>query len=362
MAADTVHRRLNKYEWSENTSTKGGASPQPSGAVKEVLGSAMACSEKKVYLCGGYDPRTGRSLPQLMEFDLSTKQWSKGLTLPERLRNASAVAFGDYCLVFGGWNDETYSKNLWLLAPKSQDMAATNNKEPLISVWTLVRSTGLTPSARVCHSMVLGTMGGEEDASQNPVVYVFGGFDGERRLNDVWRLRLGPLLEKGEATWELIEAKGGTPPSPRDDAAVAFDGINERILVFGGFASCLQSDLHILTLRGGENTWMCQPCLGVPSRRQGCVAAMSNGYLVVCLGEDEKGPIPQILQLSMADFKWSLLSLEKEELSGRRGCVGCASERGKRIVVFGGGVPPKTHTSLLELELEKSDASSSRKK
>ncbi|ESL12085.1 hypothetical protein TRSC58_00153 [Trypanosoma rangeli SC58] len=361
MSTDLFHRKLNKYEWSESSPVKS-ALPHAGELIREVLGGALASTEKKVYLCGGYDPRTGRGLSQMAEFDFFTKLWSKGPSLPEKIRDAAAVAFGDYCLVFGGWNEETYSQNLWLLVPKNPEIVNASSKETISYQWTLVPPAGPAPSARVCHRMVLGAAGDEEGTPQKPVVYLFGGFNGERRLNDVWRLRLSTLVEQGVATWELVEVKEGTPPSPRDDAAVAFDMVNERLLVFGGFASSLQSDLHILSLRGGENRWMCQPCISVPSRRQGCVAAVSNGYLVVCLGEDERGPLLQILQLSLTDFKWCVLSFDKDDFVGRGGCVGCVSEKGKRIVLFGGGVLPKVHSSLLELELEKADSGGARKK
>ncbi|EAN92980.1 hypothetical protein C3747_19g34 [Trypanosoma cruzi] len=361
MASDVVYRKLNKYEWSESTPVKLVA-PQSGEIIKEVLGGALACFEKRAYLCGGYDARTGRSLSQLAEFDFSTKQWSKGPSLPEKIRDAAAVAFGEYCFVFGGWNDENYSKNFWMLAPKSPGNNMASAKEAIISSWKLVQPAGLGPSARVCHAMVLGNMSDEEGTAQNPVLYLFGGFDGEKRLNDVWRLRLSALIEQGVAAWELVEVKGGTPPAPRDDAAVAFDLAGERLLVFGGFASSLQSDLHFLSLRGGKNEWTCQLCVNVPSRRQGCVAAVSNGHLLVCLGEDEKGSLSQVLQLSLTEFKWCMLPFEKDELVGRRGCVGCVGEKGKRIIIFGGGVLPKLHSSLLEFELEKADAGSTRKK
>ncbi|ORC85594.1 uncharacterized protein TM35_000342060 [Trypanosoma theileri] len=362
MTTDVVHLRLNKYEWIENTLVKGTTPLQSNDLVKEVLSGAISCSEKKVYLCGGYDPRSACSLSQVAEFDFATKQWSKGIPLPEKVRDAAAIAFGDYCLVFGGWNDTSYCNNLWLFGPKNQDASIANSKESVSFSWTLVRPSDVSPCARVCHSMVLGTMGGEDETSPQPVVYLFGGFDGERRLNDVWRLRLDPVLSGGSAAWELVEAKSGTPPSPRDDAAVAFDAAGERLLVFGGFASSLRSDLHVLSLRGGANGWTCEACVGVPSRRQRCVAAVTGGHLVVCLGEDERGAVGQLLQVTLTDRRWARLALERDDLAGRRGAVGCVSEKGRRVVLFGGGDPLHQHTSLLELELDKGEASTARKR
>ncbi|EAN78262.1 Galactose oxidase, central domain containing protein, putative [Trypanosoma equiperdum] len=364
MSTEVVHRKLNKYEWVEAAPGKG-ASPRQNGMIKELLGSAAACTEKKFYLCGGFDLKARRSVSQVVEMDVATKQWSCGVPLPERVRDAAAVAFGDCCLVFGGWNDETYTDNLWFFAPKPSDPAVTpppGSKEPVSCAWSLIPPVGAAPSARTSHNMVLGMLSGSDDAAPTSVVYLFGGFDGAKRLNDVWRLRIGPLMEKNEAEWEIVETKVGVPPVPRDAAAVAFDAAGERLIVFGGFASFLQNDLYIFTLRGGVNTWTSQACLSVPTRRQGCVAAVSGGYFVVCLGGDERGPLPQVLQLSLADFRWAQLSLEREDLSGRGGAVGCVSEKGRRIMLFGGGIPPKLNTSLLELELEKPDAGGSRKK
>ncbi|KAG8342831.1 Kelch motifGalactose oxidase central domain [Trypanosoma vivax] len=364
MAAEFVHRKLNRYEWVDFVPTK--AAPATTNTpAKELLGAAAACSEKRLFLCGGYDLRTGRSLSQVAEFDLTTKQWSSGTPLPERVRDAAAVAFGECCVLFGGSNDEEYTDNLWLLAPKvPSEMPPTgvSSKEPVPLAWSLIRPEGPCPSARVGHSMVLGVIGGEEDAPPASVIYLFGGFDGSKRLNDLWLLRLSSLTDNNTATWELVEAKSGVPPVPRDAAAVAFDSAGERLLVFGGFASFLQNDLHIFTLRGGANAWTSPPCLFAPSRRHGCVAAVSGGHFVVCLGCGEGGPVAQVLQLSLTDFKWSQLTLERDDLMGRSGAMGCVSEKGKRIVLFGGGSPPKLRTCLLELELEKPDTGGSRKK
>jgi len=136
--SDTGHRKINQYEWADNATAaagKGAPPPLPTvipGQVKEFYGGALACGEKRALIIGGYDPKQQRSMRQVVEWTLSTRQWSRQTDLPERISRATAVAFEDYCFVWGGWDDAKFSNQLWLLVP-----SATTCQKPLLPRATL---------------------------------------------------------------------------------------------------------------------------------------------------------------------------------------------------------------------------------
>jgi N-acetylneuraminic acid mutarotase len=67
-------------------------------------------------------------------------------------------------------------------------------------------------------------------------IYIFGGFDGTMRVNDLHAYN----LEANE--WHSVDVLGGTPPSPRHShAAVVYQN---SMFVFGGYDGSYRSDLH----------------------------------------------------------------------------------------------------------------------
>jgi hypothetical protein len=95
--------------------------------------------------------------------------------------------------------------------------------------WVLQAPAGLLPEARDHHSAVY-------DAAHNRML-VFGGshvdFPTQTRaaLDDLWELSDANGL--GTPTWTEL-AQFGTPPGPRFTHAAAFDGANQRMIVYGG--------------------------------------------------------------------------------------------------------------------------------
>lgn len=406
MSADSSHRKIAQYEWGDTSGAtsggKGGAPAAtivPAGAaasappVKEFYAGALACGEKKAYVVGGYNPKTQRSMRQVLEWTISSRQWSRQADLPERLSRATAVCFEDYCFVWGGWDDVGFSGKLWMLVPvpvvdpaqaggggaasggaasggkNNRDVPYTYHWECLPPAGTSVEAPREVPCARVGHSLVLGQVStppapGEKKAGWEPVLYLFGGFDGKQRRNDVWRLQLRPTIESREACWERVEIRGGVPPSPRDDAAVAFAANAEKLYVFGGYATSLCNDTLVLDLKDGKNQWTDLPVQGPPTRRQGCIAAADDHQLMVCMGctEDQQS-IPQLIQISFKDYKWKLLAVDQcvDILSDRAGYIGCCGAGNRRMLLYGGGRSPY-HTSMVEIELERSESGGTSKK
>eukprot|EP01027_Heterolobosea_sp_BB2_P016717 GEZU01023754.1.p1 GENE.GEZU01023754.1~~GEZU01023754.1.p1 ORF type:complete len:370 (-),score=67.30 GEZU01023754.1:79-1188(-) len=158
--------------------------PNNNGHVQPVVrGGSTLCGieeTQKLYLFGGF---TGRPLGDLFVYDLATEAWvqpevkvANGASAPEPRSVHVACALGTNIFVFGGEKEPSarghegaglYFGDSWMLDTKT-------------NTWTQVENRGDVPSARGWHAGA---------ALGNDRVAVFGGFDGNTRLDDlyVWR-------------------------------------------------------------------------------------------------------------------------------------------------------------------------------
>lgn len=137
--------------------------------------------------------------------------------------------------------------------------------------WTqLFPSPGASPPVRDFGASVIG------DGSGNLIL--FGGrTSGGTSYNDAWAMH-------GTAYWYQLFISG-TPPSPRFNAATAYDRFNNRLIVFGGCAgACLPAanDVWVLTNANGRqpglSVWMPLTTSGTPpSPRHAALAAYDEG-------------------------------------------------------------------------------------
>ena len=81
--------------------------------------------------------------------------------------------------------------------------------------------------------------------------YIFGGYDGSRRVNDFYSYDI--KLPPNKTGWKHVKHSGGTPPSPRDrHIGVTSNGV---FYVFGGFDGTSRvNDLHAFDFR--SSTWV----------------------------------------------------------------------------------------------------------
>jgi len=107
------------------------------------------------------------------------------------------------------------------------------------------------PSARSGHSAVYDSIGQR--------MIVFGGA-GPGLQGDLWSLSLPDPVLTGtvDPVWSLLAASG-TPPSARTGHSAIFDGVNNRMIVFGGqttgsLPAALLNDVWVLDL-SGTPTW-----------------------------------------------------------------------------------------------------------
>uniref|UniRef100_A0A7S1R4B0 Uncharacterized protein n=1 Tax=Neobodo designis TaxID=312471 RepID=A0A7S1R4B0_NEODS len=338
-------RRCTRVDYAEAPGTAPLDQPTANGAMVAV--------EKKAFVFGGFS--NGGSHGQIAEYDLATKQWTKRPGLPAARSEGTAVVLGAHVVLFGGWNDHDALAATIVTKASSLAEGKTDAWQPLAAAAAALRSndddgapeapaTVLEPPPRRMHAMCVYQPTAEGAA---PCAYVFGGFSGTSRLNDLWRLD-GETL-----TWTHVECQG-FPPSPRDSAALAANPEQGQLLVFGGYATSRVNELFTLDVETG--TWARQPTSMPPAARFGTFAVVSGDQLVAGMGQDARGASAGVFALKLSTWKWALLPVEGDELEARINFAWCTSDGGKRLIIAGGSTDVRQCTAVQEIELEKVEA------
>jgi len=137
-------------------------------------GSNIVAKGTKAYVFGGF---SGKQLDDFWSFNFETDQWSlldeKAEVIPEARSVACGLRLGNNFFVFGGEKEASASGHegagLYLNNSFIYDFTG--------GMWTQVKSD-LAPSPRGWFSA----------AALDDKIYVFGGFDGKGRINDLWKL------------------------------------------------------------------------------------------------------------------------------------------------------------------------------
>lgn len=195
-------------------------------------------------------------------------------TAPSVRSNITGSVVTDYtnncCYVFGGWG-AAYYNGLYKLTFSSGTPGGT---------WSTLTTDGAagSPSIRRNANMVLD--------SQNNRLIVFGGNNnGTANLNDVWQYSISG------GTWTQCSPTG-TAPAIRELATAAYDPVNHRMFMEGGYQGSVATTFNeywTLDLSGNNTTpaWTNQsPALGqMPLGRQGGAAAYDpDDQLIVMWG------------------------------------------------------------------------------
>uniref|UniRef100_A0A8C6VZC7 Leucine zipper like post translational regulator 1 n=1 Tax=Nothobranchius furzeri TaxID=105023 RepID=A0A8C6VZC7_NOTFU len=115
-------------------------------------------------------------------------------TPPAPRYHHSAVVYGSSMFVFGGYTGDIYSNS------------NLKNKNDLFEYkfatgqWTEWKVEGSLPVARSAHGATV----------YNDKLWIFAGYDGNARLNDMWTIS---LQDRDHACWEEIVQSGEIPPS-----------------------------------------------------------------------------------------------------------------------------------------------------
>ncbi|XP_010123533.1 PREDICTED: leucine-zipper-like transcriptional regulator 1 [Chlamydotis macqueenii] len=115
-------------------------------------------------------------------------------TPPAPRYHHSAVVYGSSMFVFGGYTGDIYSNS------------NLKNKNDLFEYkfatgqWTEWKTEGRLPVARSAHGATV----------YSDKLWIFAGYDGNARLNDMWTIG---LQDRELTCWEEIEQSGEIPPS-----------------------------------------------------------------------------------------------------------------------------------------------------
>ncbi|XP_060568676.1 leucine-zipper-like transcriptional regulator 1 [Ruditapes philippinarum] len=190
--------------------------------------------KEAVYVFGGDNGKN--MLNDLLRFDVKDKSWGRAFTtgLPPAPRyHHSAVVHEGSMFVFGGYTGDIHSNsNLTNKNDLYEYKFATGQ-------WVQWKFEGRRPVARAAHGA----------AVYNNKLWIFAGYDGNARLNDMWTI---PLTGSAEVrTWEEVDQTGDIPPTCCNFAlAVARDAM----FVFSGQSGAKITN-NLFQFNFKENLW-----------------------------------------------------------------------------------------------------------
>jgi len=302
-----------------------------------LANSAVTCLEtewkRSLLAFGGWNSKKTLSVASFLEFDPTLKAWTPVANAqnvpPARSEHTMNAIKGGPVVLFGGWDDRKILGDTWVMtwvkdAPPTW-VEATNPAVP-------------GPCPRRGHATaVLGDK-----------VYLFGGFDGEKRLDDIW------VFDISTRTWLPLRCTGNAPTA-RDATSLCAVPPSNSLIVFGGYSTAKLDDVYILDV--GSLTWSrFHRDKTTPSPR--CGHSMVYVAFLNCVwlfgGSDESGGNPDgVLSFNVAEGTWSAAVLEGEHVEGRTHQSATYLDTDKKVVSLGGFNGKAYLHSYLEIEVEK---------
>ena len=281
-----------------------------------------------VYVFGGCDSRA--CFNDLYVLDADAFYWSQPYMvghIPMPLRAMTCTAVGKKLVVFGGGDGPAYYNDVYVL-------------DTVNFRWSRPRIVGdQIPSKRRAHTACLYKNG----------IYVFGGGDGVRALNDIWRLDVSDM---NKMSWKLISSAEKTPPGTKDVRPRArgyhtANMVGSKLIIFGGSdgGECFD-DVWVYDL--DEHVWK-RVTTPVNYRRLSHTATIVGSYLFVIGGHDGIEYSNDLLLLNLVTMTWDRRKTYGRSPSGRgyHGAVLYDS----RLVIIGGFDGSEVFRDVVILEL-----------
>lgn len=274
-----------------------------------------------IYVFGGDNGHT--MLNDLLIFNIKDKSWGRAFTTgspPAQRYHHSAVVHEGSMFVFGGYTGDIHSNS------------NLTNKNDLFEYnfdkcqWLEWRFEGRKPVARAAHGA----------AVYGWKLWIFAGYDGNARLNDMWTVSLSE-----SPFWEKVNQKGHIPPTCCNFAlAVARDSM----FVFSGQSGAKITN-NLFQFRFNENEWtristehILHGAPPPPEKRYGHTMVAFDRHLYVFGGATGQ-TLPNDLHCFDLDSQtWSIVepSLNSQVPAGR--LFHAASVVGDAMYIFGGTV------------------------
>ncbi|XP_034941043.1 leucine-zipper-like transcriptional regulator 1 [Chelonus insularis] len=276
-----------------------------------------------IYVFGGDNGK--RMLNDLLRFDVKEKSWGRAFVTgnpPPPRYHHSAVVHDTSMFVFGGYTGDIHSNS------------NLTNKNDLFEYkfqtgqWIEWKFIGKTPVPRSAHGA----------AVYDNKLWIFAGYDGNARLNDMWTISLLP----GELRiWEEVVQSGDCPPTCCNfPVAVA----RESMFVFSGQSGAkITNSLFQFHFR--EKRWtristehILRGAPPPPARRYGHTMVSFHRHLYV-FGGTADSTLPNELHCYDLDTQtWNIVtaSADSDIPSGR--LFHAAAVIGEAMYIFGGTV------------------------
>lgn len=243
------------------------------------------------------------------------------------LRAMTCTAVGRKLVVFGGGDGPAYYNDVYVLD-------TTNFR------WSKPRILGdKVPSKRRAHTACLYKNG----------IYVFGGGDGVRALNDVWRL---DVTDVNKMSWKLISSAERAAPGTKDARPKArgyhtANMVGSKLIIFGGSdgGECFD-DVWVYDVEA--HFWKAVP-IPVTFRRLSHTSNIVGSYLFVIGGHDGSEYSNDVLLLNLVTMSWDKRRVYGRAPSGRgyHGTVLYDS----RLLIIGGFDGSEVFGDVMILEL-----------
>ncbi|CAB3245758.1 unnamed protein product [Arctia plantaginis] len=275
-----------------------------------------------IYVFGGDNGKS--MLNDLIRFDIKEMSWTKTgfMGVPPAPRyHHSAVVHRSSMFVFGGYTgDILANSNL-------------TNKNDLFEYkfssaqWVQWKFTGQEPVPRSAHGA----------AVYDDKLWIFAGYDGNARLNDMWTTNL--LGETHQ--WERVEQKGQCPPTCCNFPVAVARG---KMYVFSGQSGAkitnalFQFDFETHTWSRVCTEHLLRSAGGAPARRYGHVMVAHRSHLYV-FGGAADNTLPNDLHCYDLDTQiWSVVqgASDSQVPSGRLFHAGAVVD--DALYIFGGTV------------------------
>lgn len=280
-----------------------------------------------IYVFGGCDSRA--CFNDLYVLDADAFHWSRPYVsgeIPVPLRAMTCTAVGKKLVIFGGGDGPAYYNDVYVL-------------DTVNFRWTKPKIQGdRVPSKRRAHTSCLYKNG----------IYVFGGGDGVRALNDIWRLDVSDL---SKMSWKLISSpsESTATSSPQSAGKTATAGNNAttttpgaasaigvgsgkdlrpkargyhtanivdgKLIIFGGSdgGECF-NDVWVYDIE--THVWKAAPVSGT-FRRLSHTATIVGSYLFVIGGHDGNEYSNDVLLLNLVQMTWDKRKVYGLPPSGR---------------------------------------------
>jgi N-acetylneuraminic acid mutarotase len=224
----------------------------------------------KILLFGGNNiVWTKDELNDTWIFDLNTKEWTDvtptGTNPPPRHSHELAYIGNDKVILFGGTDASNYFNDVWEFDTSTNEWTELMANDP--------SPTG-QPDVRSSHTMSY--------IGDNKLL-VFGGSQWVSDLiyfDDTW------IYDVSSNTW--TEITGATPPLDRQGHGMAYDDVNDKVVVFGGFSDTASDEMDdTWEFDVATETWTETDTSTSPQKRSSLRMVYTGNSRIIMFGGDE---------------------------------------------------------------------------